>query len=373
MMRSILFSIIILALAGGVGAGLWYFRPKPEEKEMVVLVTPVEIEVVKRQDVSLGVASQGVIEAKTLTSAASEVSGKVIEVSAAFEAGGRFDEGDVLLRIDDADYRAALAQAKSSVADAELALQVEEAKAGQSLRDWKKLGRRKDASGLVKREPQLASATARLEAAKAGVEKAERDLDRTVLKAPYAGRIIRTFTDLGSFAAAGATLSEFYAANALEVRLPVPLDDLRFVDLSKPGTPVALTASTGQSWTAKIVRQDSEIDRRSGSLSLIAELEPERVANDPLLVPGLFVRARIEGETLTKVFEIPRRALQNEDELVLVTDEEKLTRRKVTVLRKETDTVLVSEGLENGDRVCVSFLAAFVEGMQVRVVESEKP
>ncbi|MGY8688796.1 MAG: efflux RND transporter periplasmic adaptor subunit [Verrucomicrobiales bacterium] len=364
MMRSILFSIIILALAGGVGAGLWYFRPKPEEKEMVVLVTPVEIEVVKRQDVSLGVASQGVIEAKTLTSAASEVSGKVIEVSAAFEAGGRFD---------DADYRAALAQAKSSVADAELALQVEEAKAGQSLRDWKKLGRRKDASGLVKREPQLASATARLEAAKAGVEKAERDLDRTVLKAPYAGRIIRTFTDLGSFAAAGATLSEFYAANALEVRLPVPLDDLRFVDLSKPGTPVALTASTGQSWTAKIVRQDSEIDRRSGSLSLIAELEPERVANDPLLVPGLFVRARIEGETLTKVFEIPRRALQNEDELVLVTDEEKLTRRKVTVLRKETDTVLVSEGLENGDRVCVSFLAAFVEGMQVRVVESEKP
>ena len=370
-MRPLILVILIVLSAAGIMFALNKFKPKPEEQEVIPLVTPVEVAVVERADVAVQLVSQGSLEAKTQTTAASEVSGKVIEVSPTFEAGAQFEEGDVLLRIDAADYQSALAQAKSAVADAGLALEMEEAKAIQSLRDWKKLGRQKEANALVKREPQLESARARLEAAKAGVAKAERDLERTVLRAPYKGRILRTHTDVASFVTMGAPLADFYEANALEVRLPVSLKELPFLDLEEMGRKVTLSTSGGKAWPAKVVRQDAEIDRRSRSLHLVASLEEDVAASDSLLVPGLFVHAEIEGQSLQGVYPIERRALLGENEVLLVTKEETLTRRQVTVVRKEAQRVLIREGLEEGDRVCLSYVPNFIEGMQVRVAGQE--
>lgn len=369
MTRTIIFSLLILLVAGAIAAALLVFRQRPEEREIVPLVTPVEVVRARRYDIPLEIVSQGVIEARTLTNAASEVSGKIIEVAPDFETGGRFEEGDVLLRINPADYEFALAEAKAALARAELNVQVEKAKAEQSLRDWKKLGRSEEPSPLVKREPHLVIAEAELEAAEAAVEKAKRDLERTVLRAPYEGRILRTHTDLASYVGMGSPLADFYDADELEVRLPVSLSDLEFFDLENPEMPVVLSMSTGQSWKAKIVRRESEIDRHSRSLHLVAKIEPEVAVSDALLVPGLFVHARISGETLNDVFRVPRRALHDEKDLLLVTGDDTLIRQPVTVLRKEKDTILVSKGLQEGDRICVSFVPAFQPGMKVEVQE----
>lgn len=370
-MRPLIIVIAIVLAAAGIMFALDKFKPKPEEQEVVPLITPVEVALAKREDIAVQLVSQGSLEAQTSTTAASEVSGKVIEVSPAFEAGAQFEEGDVLLRIDSADYESALAQAKSAVADAALAVEMEEAKAAQSLRDWKKLGRQKEASPLVKREPQLKSARARLTAAEASASKAERDLERTVLRAPYKGRILRTHTDVASFVSMGAPLADFYEANALEVRLPVSLSELTYLDLKEMGGKVILSTSSGETWPAEIVRQDAEIDRRSRSLHLVASLTDDIAANDPLLVPGLFVHAEIEGQTLEGVYPVERRALLGENEVLVVTKDDTLTRRQVTVARKEAQRVLIREGLEEGDRVCLSYVPNFIEGMQVRVTGRE--
>ncbi len=370
--RTLFFSILILGLAGGAGFTLWHFRPKAEEKTLEELVTPVEIAVAKPIDHAVSLSSQGVLEARTLTKAASEVSGKVIQVAPGFEVGGRFRAGEELLRIDPADYEANLAQAKASLADASLQVEMEEAKAAQSIRDWKKLGRATEPSALVKREPQLTSARARVTAAKAAVEKAERDLERTRLLAPYDGRVLRTHTDVASFVPMGGALAEFYESRSLEVRLPISLADLSFLSETVTGSNVTLSTATDGPWTATIVRRDAEIDRRSRSLHLIASLDPDEVDDDPLLVPGLFVRAAIEGRTLQGVFAVPRKAFQGESDIVVVTAESTLTKRSVTVVRHDADTAYVREGLKAGERVCVSFLPTFIEGMRVRVV-SENP
>ena len=379
-MRPLIIALLIIVAAGGIIFALDHFKPKPEEQDVVALVTPVEVMPAKRQDVPVHLRSQGLLEAKTLTAAASEVSGKVLEVSPSFEAGGQFETDDVLLRIDPADYESALAQAKSLVADAALTVETEEAKAAQSLRDWKKLGRAKEASALVKREPQLTSARARLAAAEAGLAKAERDLERTVLRAPYRGRILRTHTDKASFVTIGAPLADFYQSDSLEVKLPVSLSELPFLDLQSTTRKVTLGTATGKSWSATVVRQDSEIDRRSRSLHLIAALPEQTIANEPLLVPGLFVSAQIEAEPLKDVVPVDRKALLGEDEVLILGEEiddptepydfktYSLTRRKVTVARKEAGRVLISEGIEEGERVCVSYVPNFIEGMQVRVI-----
>ena len=367
-MRPLVIALLIIAVAGGIMFGLDYFKPTPEEQEVVPLVTPVEVETAKRQDVAVHLTSQGLLEAKTLTTAASEVSGKVLEVSPAFEAGGKFETGDVLLRIDPADYESAFAQAKSLVADAALAVETEEAKAAQSLRDWKKLGRATEASPLVKREPQLESARARLAAAEAGLAKAERDLERTLLRAPYRGRILRTHTDEASFVTMGTPVADFYESDALEVKLPVSLSELPFLDLQAPTRTVNLSTATGKTWSATIVRQDAAIDRRSRSLHLIAAVPEETIVNEPLLVPGLFVSAQIAAEPLKNVVPVDRKALLGEDEVLILTEDYTLTRRKVTVARKEAERVLISNGIEDGERVCVSYVPNFIEGMQVRVI-----
>ena len=370
-MRPFIVALLIILTTGGIMFALAFFKPKPEEQEVVPLITPVNVTIAKRQDFQVRLVSQGLLEAKTLTTAASEVSGKVLEVSPSFETGGRFETGDVLLRIDPADYQSALAQAKSLVADASLAVQTEEAKAMQYLRDWKKLGRAKEASPLVKREPQLASARARLASAEAGLAKAERDLERTILRAPYNGRILRTHTDVASFVTMGAPIADFYEADSLEVKLPVSLGELPFIDLQSTSRKVTLSTSTGQTWPATVVRQDAEIDRRSRSLHLIAALPPEIVSQDPLLVPGLFVNAQIEAEPLENVVPVERRALLGENEVLILTKDYTLTRRQVTVARKEAERVLISKGLEDGERVCISYVPNFIEGMSVRVIDEQ--
>lgn len=382
-MRAFIIAVLIILIAGGTMVALDVFKPKPEEQEVVPLVTPVEVVTAKRQDIQVRLTSQGLLEAKTLTTAASEVSGKVLEVLPPFEVGGQFESGQVLLRIDPADYESARAQAKSLVADAALAVKTEEAKATQSLRDWKKLGRTEEANALVKREPQLASARARLEAAEAGLAKAERDLERTVLRAPYRGRILRTHTDEASFVTMGAPLADFYRSDALEVKLPVSLSELPFLNLQTTERAVTLSTATGKAWSATVVRQDAEIDRRSRSLHLIAALPEETSANDPLLVPGLFVSAQIAAEPLKNVFPVDRKALLGEDEVLILgaeipdpTSDHKfktytLLRRQVTVARKEAGRVLINEGIKEGERICISYVPNFIQGMTVRVLGEE--
>ena len=137
-----------------------------------------------------------------------------------------------------------------------------------------------------------------------------------------------------------------------------------------------LTASVGPHWGATIVRKEAEVDRRSRSLNLVAKVDDEETSEDTLLVPGLFVRARISGKVYQNVVRIPRRALRGDHEIVLVQDDETLLRRSVPILRKtsgrareeERDTVLVqAEALQPGDRICVSFLPNFGPESKVEV------
>lgn len=375
MIRTLTLSAFVLAFAGVVSFLLWHFRQRPEERAIDVLVPSVEVAVAKRETVPVIIPSQGVVEARTLTKAASEVAGKVMEVSSHLEVGGEFQEGDVLLRLDDSDYRAAAANARATLAKAKLALQVEEAKAEQSMRDWKKLGRRESPGPLVLREPQLASAKADLEAAEAELSKRELDLDRTILRAPYDGRVLRKHTDLASFVGMGAPLADFYKLETLEVRLPVSLGDLEFLDLGDKGVPVELSTSTGHRWAAELVRQESEVDRRSRSLHFVAAVrrEASEAHGDTLLVPGLFVRARIDGKKLENVYRIPSRAMRDEKHLVIVRQDNTVEEREVEIVRREADSVLIASGLKDGERVCVSFLPIFRPEMKVEVIEFKEP
>jgi len=375
-LKTVLSLLIGVGLLGAAYAAVKLmakFRPEAVVVEKPKLLTTVETMTAQSSQVTIQVPSQGVVEPARSTSLAAEVSGKVIETSPRFEVGERFAEGELILKIDDADYQSALIQAEASLAEARSALITEQARAEQSERDWKKLGSNQPPSELVLRKPQLASAAARVSAATGALEKAKRDLERTRILAPFAGRLSAKRTEVGSFVSPGAVLADFTSIGHHRVRLPINVEDLAFLPKIQADSAIQVTLeadAAGQShhWTGSILRTEGEVDRASRSVFLVADAA-EKDEGD-LLQPGLFVRASIAGRTLDQVFRIPRAAFLDRDRLLLVDAQDRLRFQKVEIIRPDGLDLLVSSGLKNGDRVCLTALASPVEGMEVRTLKA---
>ena len=135
-----------------------------------------------------------------------EVSGRVVELSQSLVTGGFFKEGDVLLRIDPLDYEIALEQASAQVQRAVSEL----ATARKNYERQRNLSRRQSTSESLEDDARnrLQIAEAAQREAKARLAIAERDLERTVVKAPYDGRVRTEQVDLGQFLNRGSRLAK---------------------------------------------------------------------------------------------------------------------------------------------------------------------
>lgn len=359
---------VVLILAGGIGAAvlIFAFRPQAVKSKFEPVVQSVEAITLKRQDVPVTVSSQGVLEPRTETHVAAEVAGKVVVVSPGFEVGAVFAPDEVILQIDTTDYLAGVAQAESALAEAKLALETERARARQAELEWNKLGGEAEPTGLVLRKPQMESAEARIRASEAALEKARRDLERTVIRAPYPCRVRAKHTDIGSFLVPGAPVVDLYQTGALEVRLPVALDDFAFIDPEK--APVvelsAQVAGETHRWRAGLERTEGVVDRASRSVFLVARIDPQADADDSrrYLAPGMFVRADVTGVPLKNVFSIPREAVYDNDHVLVISDDNRVAYRKITVVRTEQEHVFASDGIAEGELVSVTPLETVIEG-----------
>ena len=205
-------------------------RRQPPRGSMVVDVVEAE-----RGDYTVWLESQGAVRAHTESSILPEVSGRIVSVSAFFRGGSFFEKDEVLIELDDRDYRTALVTAEAALAQARLRLAEEEARSNQASEDWKRLGNGNAPSTLVLREPQLLEAKANVAAADGRLEQAQRNLERTRIRAPYAGRVLEKRVDVGQFVGPGTLLGRIYAVDYAEIRLPLAEWQLGFIEL--PGNP----------------------------------------------------------------------------------------------------------------------------------------
>lgn len=374
-----LLTLLILTAALIVTALLVVFKPEAREVAPLRPVTRVEVIEARPQAIQLTVNSQGTLLPRTESDLYAEVSGRIIEVADSFRAGGRFRQGDVLLRIDPADYEAAEAAAAAELASAELALAQEQAQAEQAAADWAALGQG-EASELTLRKPQLAQAKARVASARAQLKRARRDLVRTGVTAPFDGRVLLTSADLGQYvsAAPAAPIARIYATDRAEIRLPVTTREAdlleskdrrqRYVQLQKANAPDSPT------WLARFVRIEATIDPDSRLLYVVAELESPFAPSPKqpeALRRGQFMTARIEGHSLSAAYALPRYALRGSDTVYVVTEQNTLETRKVEIIQSNAEEVIILEGLQPGDRVAISPIAYFVESMPVELIADE--
>ncbi len=351
-------------------------RPEAAQKSTPPEPPLVEVQPVALTAIELSIPSQGLIRAKRRTDLAAQVSGKIVWTSEQFLSGGRFREGESIVRIDPSDYESALAQAQATLVEAEVLLTTERARAEQARRDWDRLGRG-TASPLTLRKPQIRSAESQVEAARAAVQRAQQDLERTDIKAPFEATVAEKRTEIGNFVAAGSPVAELFQTTPLEVRLPLAVDEIVFLQTGKDGAisgDVLLTTTVGNrtaQWNGKINRTEGEIDRDSRSLFVVADIFPAESPSPIDLQPGLFVEAAISGIRVENIAQVPATAFLDLERVALVTSENRLAFRKVTVLRREGNIAFVTAGLEEGDLLCLTELATMIEGTKVRTRPSE--
>ena len=376
----------ILVVLFGIAAAAAIIKSKPEvERQPAAVPAPlVRVVEVRLGPAPLNVRAQGSVEPRSEAILVAQVAGRIERVARDFAEGAFFGRGQTLLWIEDADYRLAVAQAEAAVAQARVALQREEAEAELARSEWAELGEG-EASPLTRREPQLAQARASLAAAEASLEQARLNLARTRVSAPYDGRVRAKLADVGQFVGPGSPLATVFSTDAAEIRVPVPRDDLPFLDLDlgrgdfgDEGPAARLTGDVAggrQSWQGRVVRADGGFDPRTRMLGLYVEVKDpfgRRGGSGEVLPMGLFVEAEIQGRLADDVAVLPRSALRDGDR-VLVAADDRLTYRAVDVVRILGDEVVIGGGLDSGELVCISNLETVVDGMRIRAQRDHQP
>ena len=374
------FIYTLFVLIAGLGLALLIATSEPKlvtETREPVLRTVRAMEVQAASE-HLTINSQGTVEPRSQSELIPEVYGRVEWISPALVGGGVFNKGDVLLRIEAADYESALRRAEAardrSVVEADF--NRDELKRLQKLHA-QKLASESQLDGAA-RAARVAEAN--LIDSRAALEQARRDLARTELKAPFDGMVRNEKVDLGQFVSRGTNIGTIYATDYVEVRLPIAADQMRYLGIplahrgqipegSRP--PVTVSANFGDAsliWEGELVRTEAEIDQRSRMIYGVVRIRMTPSEDSPLIPVGLFVQAEIQGRLVENIVRLPRSAMRDNDQVLVIDSENRLRFRTVSVLRLEHDEVLISSGLENGELVCISAIQTVVDGMHVNPV-----
>ncbi|MCV6614539.1 MAG: efflux RND transporter periplasmic adaptor subunit [Cellvibrionaceae bacterium] len=370
--RGLFLTLIILLVGAAAIVAVATLKPKPAPKPKEDIKPPqVKLAPAEPGEHRLSVHSQGTVAPRREINLVAEVSGRITKVSEKFVAGGFVEAGEILVEIDPRDYRFALVQAESQVAEARQRLATERGHARQKKREWRDLGN-KEANDLFLRKPQIAAAEAALAAAEANRDKAKLSLARTRISLPFAGRIRSTKVDLGQFVNPGTPVAQAYDTSVLEVRLPLTDGEAALLDLplgsaAKAGPKVVLqgqVAGEMQQWLGQITRTEASLDTRSRLYYAVAEVNEPFAAANPLMV-GLFVEAEIAGRALANVIELPKNALYKRKYLYWVDADNKIRRESVRVMKTGEHKVWVKAELPQAAQVVLGGQQFLAPGKEV--------
>lgn len=338
----------------------------------------VETLTLKPVDYQVMVESYGTVHPRTQGVLLAQVSGQITYISDQFRDGGFFEKNDILIKLDDRDYQAELKIAQSSLMSARQTLLEEQARAGQALEDWKRLGNGDKPNTLVLREPQMEAAKAKVLSAEAQLEKAELAFERTEIIAPYAGRILKKKVDIGQVITPNSPLADIFAVDYVEIRLPIKNRDLSLLKLPEEfrgqspadnTIPVTFTSDLigSQSWTGRLIRTEGAIDTTSQQLYAVAQINDPYGSTNNLNKPikiGQYVSATIEGRLLENALIIPSNSIYQGSYVYTVKDNI-LKRRDVEISWQNGTDSLIASGLKVGEELVLTPLGQVSSGTKV--------
>lgn len=355
--------------------------PRSQVRSRGALVETMQVQRVTRQ---ILVEGDGAVAPRHEIVLLPQVTGKVVWVHQDLVAGGAFDRGDELVRIDQSDYRLAVQRAEAQVAQAEYQIQVAQANATIAAREWELInsgrdrlfGKENEEPGepdpLVLHEPQLRQAKANLASAQAGLATAELNLGRTVLHAPFNCRVRHQNVAPGQLVSPATQIAALYATDLVEIEVGLQLADLAWLEV--PGAPARVILDTGEGrfiWegvAARTVGVLDEIGRLAPVVVQISDPFQREDQSTPELNIGSFVHVEIEGREIRNTIAIPRNAFRTNSTVWVAAPDSTLEIRDVRLHRLTPTEALIADGLNEGDQIILTPLAGAAPGMALRPI-----
>jgi len=343
------------------------------------------------------VVAYGTVQPRRRITLRPEVGGRIVDLHPDLIAGGRLAAGETLLKIDPREYEYRVQEQEAAVVRAEFELTVEEGRGAVARREWELLEDSVERTALgerlARREPHLEEKQAAVAAARSRLAQARLDLERTELRVPFNAMVLDESVEAGQLVNAQTSVSTLIGTDAFHVRVSIPVDRLELVSLPGPdgtgGSRVRVLHDSGSPGIAalegRVVRLLGDVDPAGRMARILVEVrdplqsrteataDPEAVRLAPLLV-GEFVRVEIEGPPRPGLAALPRRAVREGGRVWVMNAEGALEIRPVTVAwGTDTEVVVSSEGLADGDRVVITPLAAPIPGMPLADVGERRP
>ena len=314
------------------------------------------------------VEATGTINVRNYIELVPEVSGRIVDLSRALRAGGSFAAGEVLIGIDDRDFRLALDQANAEVAGATANLLLQQTEGGVATSNYALLHPGEPVPALVAKEPQIGQARAQLLSAEARASAAQLDLSRTRMSLPFAGKVTASTAELGQMLSRGQSFGRVFAVDSLEVTVPIGQEELQSL-LPVEGRTAFVYVGIGAmpdpiSYEATVVRVAAELDERTRFSKLYLRLN-----GNPNVSPGTFIDVKVVGPTVAKSLQIPESAEQGGGAVWIVRNN-KLASVSPQIRSRSANGILV-DAFDYGQGIVVGVVPSAYMGMRVRAVRRD--
>ena len=364
--RSLVAIAVSAVLLSGCGKG--------QEQQHAPPPPEVTVQTVEKNPVPLDLT----YTARTVGSREVEVRARVggIVLKRRYQEGGPVKQGQPLFLIDPEPVRARLASARAEVAVAKARLEEARRQRDRVLPLFEK-----NAVSQSRRDEAVSGfevAEASHAAAESALRMAQLDLEYTDVRAPISGLSSREVLSEGSLVSteqSSSLLTKIVQVDPLYVEFSVPEAEAAMIRASlapanQTSAPsVKLLLESGQQYpeTAKVTFVDNAVDINSGTVRVRAVLKNPEAQ----LIPGQFIRARVDGVMLSNVVAVPRKAVMSSAQgqfIWVVNGEQKVEVRPVQVGRSMGNNIVVTEGLAPGDRYIVEGVLKVQPGIQVSAV-----
>jgi RND family efflux transporter MFP subunit len=383
-----------IVITAGVALVVVLVKSKPDAPRAAVddRALLVDAQPVTRTRHEVSVRANGTVIAAEQVLLAPEINGRVVWTSDQLVPGGRFRRGEPVFRIDPRDYRLAVEAQSAEVQRAQLELQLEEGRQRVAEREWNLFESTRapaepgsesgpteasSSDDLALRRPQRETAEVTLRSARSAAERARLALSKASLTAPFNAMVVNENVDVGQLVGPATQAATLVGTDAFWVRVSVPLAslaNLQLPDGDTPGPVVRVSQQVGGrriERTGRVLRLLPDLDSVGAMARLLVAIEDPLALSEanrgslPILL-GSYVDVEIEAAPLESAVEVPRVALREGNRVFVMTNDDTLSVRTVEVAWSRDESVLVTSGLEHGERIITSRVPTPVDGMPLR-------
>jgi len=372
--------VIILALA--FAKHQMETKPKAKREKSQQQAKLVAVQSAVKSNVRAVIPAMGTVVPAQKVTLNPQVSGRIVSFSSDAIPGGILYAGQKVIGIDPNDYAAVCRQRESELATAQMNLKLELGNQAVAKTEYDLLGEvvYEQDRELVLRQPHLESAQAALEAAKAAVSKAQLDLRRCSITAPFNAIVEEKLSEVGAYVSASTSLLTLTGTDEYWVEVSVPVSQLKWIDIPKAnerdGSEVKIfhPAAWGKDTyrRGKVIRLMGSLESEGRMARLLVSVkDPLSLVSEnkdkPRLLIGSYVRVEIQGEHINSVIGVKREHLHDGEYIWIMNEQDRLEIRPVEICFKGKEAVYIVNGVEAGEHIVTTDIAAPVENMQLRL------